>query len=131
MLIEPYAILKSWRAATQAVRTFAVQLAILGLSLAFLVLQDFWSRYGKTSAWANKVIGIFSGLGITAAAVTDESQEHGPSRHHPFATGRLHNLVAGDITTLPDLPGKSKDAMQKLTVQACQERTLTTTQLAA
>jgi hypothetical protein len=130
-LIEPYAILKSWRAATQAVRTFAVQLVILGLSLALLVLLAFLSTYGKTSAWANTVIGIFSGLGITAAAVQTNLKNTAQAATTRLRQDVYTDLVAGDITTLPDLPGKSKDAMQKLTVQAGQERTLTTTQLAA
>jgi hypothetical protein len=130
-LIAPYAILKSWRAATQAIRTFAVQLVTLGVSLALLVLLAFLSTYGKTNAGANTVLGIVSGLGITAAAVQTNLKNTAQAATTRLRQDVYTDLVAGDVTTLPDLPGKSKEAMRKLTIQACQERTLTTAQAAA
>ena len=125
-LIQPYAILKSRRGALQGLRTFAVQLITLGLSLALLVGLTFLATYDKTSATANTFLGILSALGITTAAVQTNLKNQAEAASTRLRQDVYTDLVAGDITELPDLPGKSANEMRKLTVEYCQKRTITT-----
>lgn len=125
-LIKPYAILRSWKAALHAVSTFAVQLITLGLSLILLVVLTFLATYGKTSATVNTIIGILSALGITTAALQTNVKNQAQAASTRLRQDVYTDLVAGDITVLPNQPGKSREQMRKLTIRACQERTLTT-----
>ncbi len=125
-LIKPYAILKSWRTALQALRTFAVQLITLGVSLALLIGLTFLATYGKTSATANAFIGILSALGITTAAVQANLKNSAQAAMSRLRQDAYTDLVAGDITVLPSIPGKSPEAMRKETIRASQARSITT-----
>ncbi len=118
--------MKSRRGALQGLRTFAVQLITLGLSLALLVGLTFLATYDKTSATANTFLGILSALGITTAAVQTNLKNQAEAASTRLRQDVYTDLVAGDITELPDLPGKSANEMRKLTVEYCQKRTITT-----
>jgi hypothetical protein len=125
-LVKPYAILKSWRATLQTLSTFAVQLVTLVISLGLLIGLSFLATYGKTSAWANSLIGMLSAIGVTAAAVQAKMKNTAQA-----AIPRLHqdvyaDLVAADITHVPRKPGVSERKMRKLVVASAQNRELTT-----
>jgi hypothetical protein len=125
-LIQPYAILKSGRAAVQAVSTFAVQLITLLLSLGLVVGLAFLASYGKSSAWANTLIGLLSAAGITTAAVQANLKNTAQSALTRLRQDVYSDLVAGDITCLPDKPGTNSKDMNKVILQLTEKRSLTT-----
>lgn len=90
-LIQPYAILKSRRAALQAARTFLVQLITLGLSLVVLLVLTFLATYDKTSATGKTLLGIVSARHHHGGR-PGQREESSPSSCHPPQTGRLHRL---------------------------------------
>jgi hypothetical protein len=125
-LIKPYTILKSWRAAAQTVSTFAWQLGTLVASLGLVVGLAALTASGKSNAGLNTLLGVVSAAGITTAAVQTNLKNSAQNALTRLRQDVYTDLVAGEITDLPNLPGKSEKEMHKITIDACQKRTMTT-----
>jgi hypothetical protein len=128
-LIQPYALLKNWRASFHALRALWVPLVTAAVSLALVIALITLIVNGSANAFLKALLGVLGVAGLSAATIQAGIKTTAQGLLTRLRQDAYTDLVAVAIAEAPAKPGARKP--HKIVIDAVRRRTLTTTADAA
>jgi hypothetical protein len=123
-LIQPYALLKNWRASFHALRALWVQLVTAAVSLALVTALITLIVNGSANALLKTLLGVLGVVGLSAATVQAGIKTTAQGLLTRLRQDAYTDLVAVAIAEAPAKPGARRP--HKIVIDAVRKRTLTT-----
>lgn len=124
--VKPYAVLRGWRTTRHAFRSLWPQLALALASAAAVGVLVWFLSTGRGTAGLNVLLGLFGGLGLSAAAVVGKAKNVAQQLLTRLRQDAYSDLVAIAVTCIPDLPGAGGKVTDRRLQEAVAARPLTT-----
>jgi hypothetical protein len=125
-LVQPYHLLRNWRATNKAVRAFIPELIVAALSAVLVVGFIIALSQKHPVGWLAAITSVLGAVGLSTAGLTTKLRSEAQALSTRLRQDAYTDLIAAAITTVPDPPPerhrRGRDAVVEEAVGA---RTLT------
>jgi hypothetical protein len=123
-LIPPYALLKDWRAALQALRALWIQIVTAAVSIGLVIALITLVLSGSANASLKAIFGVVGVVGLSAASVAAGLKTTAQGLLSRLRQDAYTDLVASAVADAPGKPGARSP--HRVIVAEVRKRTLTT-----
>jgi hypothetical protein len=105
--VKPYALLHGWRTTLRAFRAFWPQLALGAVSAGAVAAVAYFLGTDRGSALVTTALGLFGGLGLTAAGVVAKAKSASQQLVSRLRQDVYGDLVSVAVTVAPQHPDRA------------------------
>jgi hypothetical protein len=125
-LVQPYHMLRNWRATNKALRAFIPQLILAAVSALLVVGFVIALSQKHPVGWLAALTSVLGAVGLSAAGLTAKLRSEAQALSTRLRQDAYTDLIAAAITTVPDPPpGRHRKGRDAVVEEAVGARTLT------
>ncbi len=125
-LVQPYRLLRNWRATNKALRAFIPQLILAAVSALLVVGFVIVLSQKHPVGWLAAITSVLGAVGLSTAGLTAKLRNEAQALSTRVRQDAYTDLIAAAITTVPDPPpGRHRRGRDAIVEEAVGTRTLT------
>jgi hypothetical protein len=125
-LVQPYHLLRNWRATNKALQAFIPQLILAAVSALLVVGFVIALSQKHPVGWLAAITSVLGAVGLSTAGLTAKLRNEAQALSTRVRQDAYTDLIAAAITTVPDPPpGRHRRGRDAVVEEAVGTRTLT------